>query len=1071
MLRQSFVRPFLFAIWVICSCVQLPCFGQGATGSILGNVSDATGAAMPDVAITATNTLTGQTRSLTSDASGSYLFRSLPVGQYQIAAEANGFKRFEHAGIVLDVNRNARVDIKLEVGQVSEKLEVVGDAALVDTHEVQAGGLVDSRRTVDLPVNGRNVYSLSSILPGVSVNSTEQLSTRNGNTMNVNGSRSKNSTFLLDGGFNTTLWRTSGQAAPNPDATQEIQIITNNFSAQYGRSSGAVVNVVTRSGTNEFHGGLFEFLRNDKLNARNFFQSTVSPLRQNQFGGTFGGPLIRNRTFFFGAYETLRVRSSQFMNSARPPTEAERAGDFSSQPVRNWPNDPLTGQVFPNGMIPANRLDPVAQSILQKAIPLPNLPDGRLQALRPLSSNQSQGTVKIDHMLGSAQRISGTLFYLTNINNQPFDGGVNIPDYDVFSIHYHQWNTVVNHTWTLSPTLLNEFGFTFTRDYFDELPKNRLSWPDFGSQVPLGAEFHKRFPPVLNVSGRWNGGVQNENMGQTDQTLAWNEMLSWNHSGHNIKVGTWFGHSGYNALLSLAGAGIVGFTGNFTNNALGDFLLGQAATFRQTSGTRREFRRWDWESFIQDDWKLSRRITLNLGIRYELAPRFYSMLDDLQVYRPGQQSQVIPSAPPGLLFTGDRGVPKAMAKLDRNNFAPRIGLVIDPFGDGKTSIHAGFGVFYATPYADSATYLQEQPFQVDLTVFGTPNLINPYANVTNPFPYTLDKANPFFVYPVTADSLSQDITTPYVEQYTLAIERQLASNLMVRFAYVGNQSHKLIEQLDINQPIFTPGNSTAGNVNARRPILPGVFGQLSESSSIGNAHYDSLQISLDRRFARGFSILANYTFGKTIDVTSDDPSNPTDILAVDSTNLRYDRAPSNFDIRHIFNISYIWELPKVNRMGFFGKTVLSGWQLNGLTRIESGRTVNVTAGQDINLNGINNDRPNVVAPITINTGGSRDSRIAQYFDPNSFARPAAGALGTASRNILYGPASRQWDLSIFRYFPIHEQQRLQFRAEFFNLPNLVNLGNPVSNMTNGSFGKIISADSARVVQLGLKYNF
>jgi hypothetical protein len=1034
-------------------------------------VADSSGATMPNVTVTATNILTGQTRSIPSDASGSYLIRSLPVGEYRIEAEAQGFKKFEHAGIVLDVNRNARVDIKLEVGQVTEKLEVVGDAPLVDTQEVQAGGLVDARRTVDLPVNGRNVYSLSSILPGVATNSTEQLSTRNGNTMNVNGSRSKNSTFLLDGGFNTTLWRTSGQAAPNPDATQEIQIITNNFSAQYGRSSGAVVNVVTRSGTNEFHGGLFEFLRNDKLNARNFFLSTVSPLHQNQFGGTLGGPVIRNRTFFFGSYETLHVRSSQFVNSALPPTAAERAGDFSSQSPKNWPVDPQIGQPFPNGMIPATRLDPVAQSILQKAIPLPNLPDGRLQALRPLASNQSQATVKVDHMLGQSQRLSGTLFYLTNINNEPFGGGMNIPDYDVFAIHYHQWNAVVNHTWTISPALLNEMGFTFTRDYFDEIPGNRLSWPDFGSQVPLGADFHKRYPPVLRVSGRWTGGVENENMGQKDRTLAWNEMLSWNHAGHNIKIGTWFGYSGYNALLSLAGAGIVGFTGNFTNNALGDFLLGQAATFRQTSGTRREFRRWDWESFVQDDWKISRRVTLNLGIRYELAPRFYSLLDDLQVYRPGQQSQVIPSAPPGLLFTGDPGVPKGMAKLDRNNFAPRIGLVIDPFGNGKTSIHAGYGIFYATPYADSATYLQEQPFQVDLTVFGTPNLINPYANVTNPFPYTLNKANPFFVYPITADSLSRDITTPYVEQYTLAIERQLASNLMVRVAYVGNQSHKLIEQLDINQPIVRAGSSTASNINARRPILPGTYGQLSESSSIGNAHYDSLQVSVDRRFAHGFSILANYTFGKSIDVTSDDPSNPTDILAVDSTNLRYDRAPSNFDIRHIFNISYIWELPKVNRWGFFGRQVLSGWQLNGLTRIQSGPTVNIQSGQDINLNGINNDRPNVVGPITINSGGSRDERIAQYFNPSAFARPAAGLLGTASRNILYGPGSQQWDLSVFRYFPIHEQHRLQFRAEFFNLPNLVNFGKPVSSQTSASFGKIISAGSARVVQLGLKYNF
>ena len=1048
-------------------CLQ----AQSVTGTILGTVADSSGAAVAGITVTAINTLTAASRTVTSDADGNYLFRSLPVGEYTVEAEAPGFKKFSHAGIILDVNRNARVDITLEVGQVTEKLEVVGDVAMVDTHEVQAGGLVDSRRAVDLPINGRNVYSLSSILPGVAANSTEQLSTRNGNTMNVNGARSKNSTFLLDGGFNTTLWRTSGQAAPNPDAVQEFQIITNNFNAQYGRSSGAVINVVTRSGTNDFHGGLFEFFRNNHLNARNFFQSTVSPLHQNQFGGVFGGPVIRNKTFFFGSYETLHVRSSQFVNSARPPTSAERAGDFSSQASRNWPNDPLTGRPFPDGVIPSSRLDPVAASILQKSVPLPNTADGRLEALRSLASNQSEGMGKVDHLLSASHRLSGTVFYLTNFNSQPFSGGVNIPNYDVFTYHYKQWNVVANDTWSISPSLLNELSFTFVQDHYDEIPDVRTSWPDWGSQVPLAADFHKRFPPVLNVSGRWSGGTQNENMGQQDRTLAWNEVLSWNRGAHSVKAGTWYGRSSYNALLALAGAGIVGFTGNVTGNAMADFLVGQAATFRQTSGTKRQFHRWDWESFVQDNWKISRRITLNLGMRYELAPRFSSSLNDLQTWRPGQQSTVIPSAPPGLVFQGDKGVPDSMAKLDKNNFAPRVGLAIDPFGDGKTAIHAGYGIFYATPYADSATYLQEQPVQVDYTVYVTPNLINPYANTTNPFPYKLDPAHPFFIYPMLADSLAANITTPYVQQYSFRVQRQLRKDLSLQVGYVGNASRKLLEQLDINQPRFIPGQSTAANVNNRRPIQPGIIGQLSETQSAGNSHYDSLQVSVDRRFARGFTILANYTYGKTLDYTSDDPSNPTDVIVVDSTNVRYDRGPSNFDIRHVFNISYLWELPSWKSLGFFGTKILGGWQINGLTRFQSGTPVNITSGQDVNLNGIANDRPNVVGTVAIPGDRSRDQQIAQYFNPGAFAQPTAGSLGTAGRNLLYGPGSQQWDCSLFRYFPIHERHRLQFRAEFFNVPNRVNLGNPVSTLSSGSFARIISAGSARVVQLGLKYTF
>jgi carboxypeptidase family protein len=1017
---------------------------------------------MTGTSVRAVNVLTGESRTISTNELGEYSIPGLPVGSYRVEADNPGFKRSVRTGIELTVNQNARVDLTLEVGALEQSVEVTSAPTQVNTATAEIGTLVDTKRVEELPLNGRNVYDLVTLMPGVARTTTRVVQSRDNNVVSVNGGRPTSNNFLLDGGMNNDIWRNQGNTAPNPDAVQEFRVLSANTSAEFGRLPGATINVITKSGTNELHGSAFEFLRNNVLNARNFFQSTVSPLHYNQYGGSLGGPLIKNRTFLFGSFQQLRQTTETFSNSALPPTAAERAGDFSAAPMSQRPVN-AQKVPYPNGQIPFSELDPVALNIVNQSIPLPNTPDGRYQYTQPETANQWEFLLKGDHQFNEKEKLSISYFQLKTDLRENFANGNNIPNFASRLNGVRQRNLVVNHTSLLTNNLFNEVRFNWMRRSTPWLWDYPKTLNDYGSQVVIGAE--PATPPRINVSGRltmgtyWAVGL--------DQSLNWADSVTWVKDRHNIKFGGGFMWGFYNENGTSAGSGNLAFTGANTNNATADFLTGRGS-FTEDNGNFPDFRGKSFYTFVQDDWKILPRLTLNLGLRYELSAPLVWTTDWMTNFSPNQQSTVFPTAPAGLIYKGDSGFQRGGRKFDKNNVAPRIGISLDPFGNGKTAIRAAYGVFFLSQYGDGIR--ASQPYITSITVPATTNLVNPWSNFPggNPFPANL--SNPRFVTPIQVIHFDEDAATPYVQQLNFTIEQQLAKKFTLQASYIGTLGRKGQMNWDQNAPIYIPGQSTFTNYNNRRPYMPGTFSNIATYSTAANSSYNAFQIVANRRFDKGLTVLADYTFAKSLDTISSDALN-ANVPFTDNRNFNLDRAPSDGQPQHIGKLSVLYELPRVKRWSWVGSQILSGWQANGIWSIQSGLPFSVTSGQDSNTDGNVNDRANLIGNPRLSTDRPRGELIQQYFNTAAFGIPVLGNNGTSGRNILWGPGMSNTDLSFFKIFRIRERDQLQFRAELFNAFNQVRLGNPTTAMNSGNYGKILTAMPPRIVQFGLRYAF
>ena len=1065
--------PLLLCLLLAC----LPAAAQYTTASFSGIVIDPSGATLPDSKVTVRNVDTGLTQTVTTDTTGSFLFSRLPVGNYELRVEREGFSAYVQTGITLTVNQAATQTVTMRVGQLTESVTVEANADLVVTQTGTVSQLVDQKRVVELPLNGRMAQTLVFVSAG-----TVDLG-RNGcricghggvypgeQTAGVNGAGMAQVNYQLDGAGHNDTYLNVNVPFPNPDAVQEFNLQASNFTAEYGNAAGGVVNIVTRSGTNDIHGTLFEFLRNGKLNARNFFAPTQDTLKRNQFGGSVGGPIVKDKLFYFGTYQGTRVRTAPAGRVAFVPTEAERRGDFSS--LSQQIVDPVTRQPFPNNQIPQSRISPVSNYFL-RYIPLPNRGGRELNFVGTQSiETENQFMVKVDYNL-SKHQISGRYFFTD------FDKPAVIPEENVLAASsagnaVRVQNISLNHTYTVTPTVLINSTFGLNRQRGGSLSSAPFGFPDAGVRIASAGMSELKAPPelVLSVTGAFS--ISTNHLGDFDRgDFTIRENVTKIHGSHEFHFGGEAVRLTNNIINTFRMDGNFSFNGQLSGDGLADFMTGRSSTFIQGGGEFKNLKGTRWSLFAQDNWRATQKLTLNLGVRWDPYFPYYDRSGRVVCFQPGVRSQRYPNAPVGMIYGGDNHdetCPVGGSDANVWNLSPRLGFAYRLTGDGKTSLRGGFGYFY-TPIQASAfnPFTNIAPFAPGFS-FDAVDFQDPFGSVgvANPFPEQYGPRVPgpevqFTVPTEIRATFAKDFRTPLLTSWNLTLERQVGNDWVFRGAYIGNKGTYFFgaaeSSREINPAIYIPGQSTNANTQARR--LYQDFSRIGLYESSNNTNYHSLQINAEKRFSMGLSVLANYTWSKKMD----------DYRWTTPDNRRFDYGLSSEDIPHNFKFSNVWQVPQTAAHGVLGK-ILNGWMLNSIITWQSGFPFTVTSGRDNSFTGIGRDRADFLGgKADLGSDRPHGEMIAQYFDTSLFAFNAIGTFGNSGKNNLRGPKYFNTDLGVLKVTDVTERVSVQFRAEFFNVFNNVNFNAPNANVSSAQFGRITSSLDPRILQFGLKLLF
>jgi len=1044
-----------------------------STALLTGTVVDPSGSVVPQSEVICRNTATGLTHRASTNAEGLFRFPDLPIGSYEVTVTHTGFQTLIRTGLDLLTGHSVNLRLQLTVGAVHQSVQVRAGAPVVQTTSSQIQTTINSRSMRELPLNGRNALQLVLLTPGTVATGGSSFQSAN-EQIEVNGMRGSDNNYTLDGSSYTDPHYGTAAILPNPDALEEFTVKSSNFSAAEA-GAGASVELSTRSGTNQFHGSAFEFLRNNALDARNYFASDILPFRRNQFGGTFGGPIKKDRMFIFGSYQGTRVQGGASPAISQPPTAAERQGDFSG--IGSTIYDPQTGQPFPDNIIPTARFDPLAAKLLS-SIPLPNQPNGSLVFNPNNNQNDDQVLVRFDANLTSKDHFTARYFYDRYLFENQSSSVPNIYSSNI----YRNQSILVSDTHTFGPSLLftGSFGYTGVPRTLDSISPTTMQ--DLGVKVPAATA---GVPPqiLLDINGyaNLNGGSP---ITLQPKTYEYRGRFTWMHGKHMVQFGMDTLHQGEYSLATGYGMGDWVFQASATasssvpksGDAFADYLLGLPFDFQQRGHSPVDATETLWQPWIQDDWKVLPRLTLNLGVRWEPWLPPVDNKDPQIGFQAGVQSIVAPNAPTGLVFSGDPGLRASIFQADWNNLAPRVGFAYDLFGNGKSVVRGAYGIFYRpVPLNIQRFSGNTAAFRsLNVNISTPPSFGDPYANFAggDPFPWTAPTASGLKTYqfgsPVVTSALDPNVATSYAQEWNMTVEHELTPSLGISLAYIGSHTVKGMSSTEFNPALYASG-ATEANVNSRRPYAG--IGSLQGVTDFEDANYNSLQLQVKRRATRGLMVIANYVYSKCMDNNS---ATIGSVSVRNKLNPNLDYGPCDFDLTNAANVSLLYSLPRLGALHGLAGGIINGWQATGIITAHTGDTFSVNSGKDNSLSGPTtnsgtNDNADQISADSSRPAGANS--LHEWFNTAAYVQNQLGTYGTTGRNSLRGPGAWNVDVGVFKEFGITERLRTQFRFEAFNFFNHANFADPNSTLTNKNFGRILSAGDPRVIQFALKLIF
>jgi hypothetical protein len=1088
---------------LVSSLLLLAAAGLGQTTSqqIAGTVRDASGAAVPLAQIAVVQTATGFSRQTTASESGYFVVANIPIGQYEVTVEAKGFQKYIQKSLNVGVNDKVQIEATMTVGSITESVTVAADAAMVEASSGEIGRLVSGEQATQLQLNGRNYTQLLSLLPGVSTNYRSSFDLAAGygaavTSQSVNGGRTGTLSVYLDGSDNLG---TGGGGHSfvnlNPDAVAEVKVLTSNYSAEYGQSSGAVMNMAIKSGTKDFHGAAYEFLRNSAMDARAFNTLKKQKLTYNNFGWNLGGPLTipgrfnkdRDKLFFFGGMDFKRLRRG---NPAvwNVPLASQKNGDFSALPAAQWPVDVTTGTPFAGGILPASRISPNGKRLVSN-YPNPNFPGpgGNFAFEYTYPMNVDEYIGKVDYILNSKHQFS--YHYI----HDDYSSLENLTTLVSYTRTIPGTNQSGKWTWVANATTVNSLQVS--------LPGHHIYQGNFAANPIFVSDYSRKgqnltYPmlygsngsiPTLNVSG-FNGlGVTPTIWNNSDRIIFLKDDFSKVLGSHTLKAGIFYQRNRKNQDNQPAVNGNFSFGPGHalhSGNSLADALLGNFSSYTEANGGREGwFRFTQTEAYVTDNWKVNRRLSLDVGLRVNYMPQQYSPLQNTVFFSPQyfdpakapqvrtSDGQIVPGtgdAVNGLVAGGTkypesltsrfpgtegadyqrilRGVPVEISPT-YTPLGPRFGFAYDVTGKQRTVVRGGYGLVFERVQGNFIfSQINNPPFVRQATLY-TANIENPSGGSQRPVPASLT-------------SFDLNVKIPSVQNYSLSVQHKLMKDTLLDVAFVGSSGWNLYRGVNLNQlPVGTLQKNPGINTNALRPYRG--YADINQYVTGSNFNYSSLQVQLRKQFAGGGLVNAAYTWGKSITDSSSYSEAP-----MDSYNFKNERGLAAYDRRHVLVLSYVYPIPFWREQTTWYKVALGAWQLSGITMLQAGMPLNLTIQGDRAGTGTGNQRPNVVGDWKVS-----DRTISQWFNPAAFALPALGTFGSLGRNVLIGPGTNNWDISAQKFFRLTEKVRTEFRAEMFNAPNHLSYWSVATTVGASNFGQVTNAMDPRTFQFGLKVVF